>query len=157
MSTIDIFVQDRKLIRGALAGLSEEAYFAVPAGFDNNIAWNLGHIIVSQQALHYTLSGLPTATTREDRAMFKTGSSPAGWEQNPDIERLLILLAETTEALPRDDEAAVFSGFQPYTTSTGVNLNSFAEALAFNNFHEGLHLGMILALKNFTAAAASQG
>jgi len=25
----------------------------MPQGFDNNIAWNLGHIIVTQQSLHY--------------------------------------------------------------------------------------------------------
>ena len=78
MYSIDIFIQDRRLIQAALAGLSEEAYFTIPQGFDNNIAWNLGHIIVTQQALHYRLSGLPTVTTKEDLAMFKTGSSPSG-------------------------------------------------------------------------------
>jgi hypothetical protein len=155
MAALDIFGQDRALIRGALAGLSAEATLAIPPGFDNNIAWNLGHIIVTQQALHYRLSGLPTATTRDDRAMFKTGSAPADWAEPPAMARLLGLLDQTTTALPRDYAAGVFSGFRAYTTSTGVGLHSFEDALAFNHFHEGLHLGMILALRNLVAPGVS--
>jgi len=53
MHSIRLFLQDRQLIKQALGGLSEEAYLHMPQGFDNNIAWNLGHIIVTQQSLHY--------------------------------------------------------------------------------------------------------
>lgn len=150
MYSIDIFIQDRRLIQAALAGLSEEAYFTIPQGFDNNIAWNLGHIIVTQQALHYRLSGLPTVTTKEDVAMFKTGSSPADWLHEPDTGRLLALLAETPQKLKQDYEAGLFASFRPYTTFTGIALETIEDALTFNNFHEGLHLGSILALRDFT-------
>lgn len=150
MHSIDILIQDRKLIQQALKGLSDDAYFFIPQGFDNNIAWNLGHIIVTQQALHYQLSGLQPVTTKVDRAMFKTGTSPADWTEKPDIGRLLVLLAETPGQLKTDFEAGRFAGFQPYTTSVGVHFETFADALAFNNFHEGLHLGAILALRNLT-------
>ena len=149
MHSIDVFLQDRQLIQQALAGLSEEAYFNMPQGFDNNIAWNLGHIIVTQQALHYRLSGQPTVTTREDTAMFKTGTSPADWSRRPDTTRLLALLVETRPKLQDDYAAGLFADFRPYTTSTGVVLQTIEDALAFNNFHEGLHLGAILALRNF--------
>ena len=149
MHSIDVFLQDRQLIRQALAGLSEEAYFNMPQSFDNNIAWNLGHIIVTQQALHYRLSGQPTLTNKEDVAMFKTGSSPAEWTSRPDIERLLGLLVETGPKLQDDYAAGLFTTFRPYTTFTGIALRTIEDALAFNNFHEGLHLGTILALRNF--------
>jgi hypothetical protein len=152
MHSITMFLQDRRLIQGALSELSEEAYLMIPRGFDNNIAWNLGHIIVTQQALYYRLTGLPTVTTKEDVAMFKTGSSPADWAHDPDISRLLTLLSDLPQKLGRDFEAGLFAGFQPYTTSTGIVLESFEDALSFNNFHEGLHLGAILALRNFAGA-----
>jgi hypothetical protein len=145
-----MFIQGRQLIQAALAGLSEEAYLMIPPGFDNNIAWNLGHIIVTQQALHYRLSGLPTVTTKEDIAMFRTGSSPADWSQEPHIDRLLLLLAEAPQQLKQDYETGLFAAFQPYTTSIGISMKTIEDALAFNNFHEGLHLGSILALRNFT-------
>lgn len=150
MRDINMLIEGRRLIQGALAGLSDEAALMIPPGFDNNIVWNLGHIIVTQQALHYRLSGLPTATTKEDVAMFKTGSSPADWAHEPDIGRLLTLLADTSLQLERDYEAGLFAGFRPYTTFTGIRLQCIEDALAFNNFHEGLHLGSILALRNFT-------
>ena len=149
MHSIEVFLQDRQLIRQTLEGLSDEVFFAVPQGFDNSIAWNLGHIIVTQQALHYRLSGRPTATTKEDTAMFKTGTSPAAWKDNPDVDRLLALLGETGPKLKEDYAAGWFANFHPYTTSTGIKLQSIEDALAFNNFHEGLHLGTILALRNF--------
>jgi DinB superfamily len=148
MHSLNVFSQIRQLIRTAVEDLDDGAMFTIPDGFDNNVAWNLGHIIVTQQALHYRLSGLPTVTTREDIAMFKTGSSPADWAREPDMNRLRALLDETADRLEPDCEAGLFANFRPYTTSTGVDLGNFEEALAFNNFHEGLHLGAILALRN---------
>jgi len=35
--------------------------------------------------------------------------------------------------------------FQPYATSYGIQLNTIEEAIRFNNIHEGMHLGYILA------------
>lgn len=151
MHITNVFIQDRKLIRLSLKGLSQEAFMAIPDGFDNNIAWNLGHIIVTQQALHYRLSGLATLTNRQDVLMFRTGSSPADWTEQPDVERLIDLLKKTGPKLAEDYAAGLFDNFQPYSTSTGVQLQTIEESLAFNNFHEGLHLGTILALKNFVA------
>jgi len=81
--------------------------------------------------------------------MFRTGSSPADWSNAPDVSRLLALLVETGPKLKDDYEVGLFANFQSYTTSTGVSLQTIEDALAFNNFHEGLHLGTILALRNF--------
>lgn len=153
MHAIDIFMQDRRLIESALAGLPGSDYFEMPPGFDNNIAWNLGHTIVTQQALHDRLCGLPTMTTREEFTLFKTGSSPAEWAHQPDTGRLLALLAQTASQLKQDYVAGRFATFTPYATSTGIAMASFEDALAFNNFHEGLHLGAILCLRNFVDGA----
>ncbi|MFH5831956.1 DinB family protein [Halalkalibaculum sp. DA3122] len=37
---------------------SLERLNTIPQGFNNNLIWSFGHIIVSQQALIYRLSGL---------------------------------------------------------------------------------------------------
>ena len=45
-----------------------------------------------------------------------------------------------------DYNARAFKNYKEYTVSTGSTLISVDEALVFNNFHEGIHLGYILAL-----------
>jgi hypothetical protein len=151
MHSIKILIQNRGLIKLTLEGLSPGDYVQIPTGFDNNIAWNLGHIIVTQQALHYTLSGLATAVTKTEVAMYKTGTSPANWSTEPDIPHLLTLFDDLPQKLLADYESGQFQRYRAYRTSTGIHLESLADALAFNNFHEGLHLGAILALKKFVS------
>ena len=64
-----------------------------------------------------------------------------------EINEIKGLLFSTIEQTKEDYENGVFDSFQPYTTSTNSTLKSFEEAMEFNNFHEGIHLGYILALK----------
>ena len=148
MDSINILIQDRHLIQQAVAGLSAQQLLTIPSGFDNNIAWNLGHIIVVQQLLHYRLCGLEMAVSGEQIAMFKTGTSPADWPTEPDLVPLMALLPELPQKLLADYQTDRFGDFTPFTTSTGVYLETLEDAIAFNNFHEGLHLGFILALRN---------
>jgi hypothetical protein len=145
---INILKQIRRLTHQAVSGLTQGQYFTIPAGFDNNIAWNIGHIIVVQQRLHYKLTGLEPYISAAQMAMFAPGTSPDDWEQLPDILPLLERLVTLPDKLETDYDAGQFVNFQPYTTSTGVFLGSMNEALVFNNYHEGLHFGYIQALKN---------
>lgn len=149
MVAIDMLGQIRGLAARALSGLAEEDWWQIPAGFDNNIAWNVGHLIVVQQQLTYGLCGLEMGVTAEDMAQFRTGTSPASWTTKPDPERLRQLLDDLPHIFQTDFAAGLFQTYRPYKTSTGVSLPTLADAISFNNFHEGLHLGTILALKNF--------
>jgi len=54
--------------------------------------------------------------------------------------------------LEKDHAAGKFKSFQPYKTSAGVPLNDVEDAIAFNHFHEGIHLGYILALRKVIRA-----
>ena len=58
MSTMNMHVQERLLMGRLIADLPDDALTAVPAGYRNNILWNLGHIVVSQQLLLYKLSAI---------------------------------------------------------------------------------------------------
>lgn len=149
MDGISIFEQARTLINKLAASFSEEQLFTIPNGFDNNIAWNLGHIAVVQQSLIYRLSGLPSMTNKTHYQLFKTGTSPADWSEPPDMSEIKSILKETMSTLRTDYQNKAFTNFQPYTTSTRFVLNTIEESIAFNNFHEGLHLGAILAINNF--------
>ncbi len=154
MHSVGILKQNRKLIHRAVSTLASQEFMTIPPGFDNNIAWNLGHILVVQQLLHYKLSGLELYVTSEQVGMFKTGTSPADWSVEPDVEQLVGLLDTLAQRLDADYQEGKFRNFKPYTTSTGIHLTTLEDALTFNNFHEGLHFGFILALKNLVVPSA---
>jgi len=139
--------QTRTLIARLVSDLTEEQLFAVPAGYRNNILWNVGHIIVTQQILHYRLSGLPMYVSEDMIISFSKGSSPALWRTAPRFEDLRELLLDLPAQLLRDYTAGKFETFKPYSTSTGPVLNDLEDAIAFNTFHEGVHAGVILSLK----------
>jgi hypothetical protein len=48
-----------------IQGYTLEQLNKVPRGFNNNIIWNIAHVIVTQQILVYKLSGLPMIVTDE--------------------------------------------------------------------------------------------
>ena len=70
-------------------------------------------------------------------------------EATPDELTLVkSLLFSTIEKTKTDYENGVFKNYTPYTTSINETLNTIDEAISFNAFHEGIHLGYILAMKN---------
>ena len=148
MVSIDSLIKTRHLIEEAVVDLSPQQMLAIPSGFDNNIAWNLGHIVVVQQLLHYRLCGLEMAVSDQQIAMFKTGTSPVEWQTEPDLTPIMACLHDLPQKLLADYQAGRFGKFKPFTTSTGIHLETLEDAIAFNNFHEGLHLGFILSLRN---------
>ncbi len=149
MDAINILMQTRKLIVKAVENLPDEAYFKIPDGFDNNLAWNIGHIVVVQQLLHYGLTENELLIPKRFLLLYRTGTSPAGWKQQPDMGQLVAMLLPHAEKLQADFEAGNLANFKPYVTSTGISLATIEEAIAFNNFHEGLHAGAMLSIQNF--------
>ena len=148
MESLGIFQRNRTYIERVLGTLSDDQMLAMPAGFDNNIAWNLGHLIVVQQSLIYRLSGLDTLTSRSHVAQFSPGTSPADWKSPPDMAELRTLLTESTTKMAADAAAKLFQTYTPYTTTTKFDLPTFNDAVTFNLYHEGLHFGAIMALRN---------
>ena len=145
--TFDIVVKNRKIMSSFLDAFSLEDLNKIPEKFNNNLIWNIAHLVVTQQLLTYSLSGLPMQISDELVNKYKKGSKVAGNVSQEEINEIKGLLFSTIEQTKEDYENGVFNSFQPYTTSTNSTLKSFEEAMEFNNFHEGIHLGYILALK----------
>ncbi len=149
MKAINILKQGRKLILKSISELTEEQLLHIPKNYKTNILWNLGHIIVIQQLLHYKLSGQKMYILPEHRKLYKRGSVPSEWNSTPDITQIKSLLIELPEKLDKDYKSNKFVKFQKFTTSTGITLSDFEESMSFNNFHEGYHLGIIVSLKKY--------
>ena len=63
-----------------------------------------------------------------------------------EVSKTKELLFTTLERLEKDYQLGVFSNFNAYSTSYGLQLNSFEDAIQFNTIHEALHLGYMMAM-----------
>lgn len=121
----------------------------IPEGLSNNLIWNIGHVAVVQQALVYKLSGLPMMVSEELYDKYKNGSQPNSNTSPEEVATIKQLLFEAVEKTKNDYVNGLFKSYNEFTTTTGFNLATVDDAINFNNFHEGMHLGFILKIKKF--------
>jgi hypothetical protein len=141
--------QNRVLLSKFLDKFSLEQLNTVPKGFKNSIFWNIAHTVVTQQLLTYGLSGQPLLIQDQLVAHYKKGTVTVHKANEKELEELKSLLLSTLEQTKIDYDNGCFKNFTPYTTSLKVTLSTIEEAIRFNVFHEGIHLGYILAMKNY--------
>jgi hypothetical protein len=119
----------------------------IPNGYRNNIWWNIAHVTVTQQLLVYKLSNVPMLVPQELVDKFRKGTIPDGTVTDEEIKMIASFLLSTIERTEEDFKKGIFTEFNEYTTSAKVTLKEVEDAIAFNLFHEGLHLGAILSLR----------
>lgn len=121
----------------------------IPTGFSNNLAWQFGHVIVSQQILCYRLAGQKFVINEELIDRYKNGSRPENYINEEEINLLKGYLLSTIDQLEDDLQNGVFDNYTPYTVSTyaGFTLTNVKDALTFIVSHDGLHYGCSLMMK----------
>jgi hypothetical protein len=143
----DILTKTRAIVLHYIKGLSLEQLHIIPEGFNNNIAWNIAHLVVTQQLLHYKLSNNDCLVSEELIAAYQKGTKPSVKFSQQAFDEVLELFQGLPDTLEEDFDAGVFKEFSAYKTSTGFVIDSMEKAIVFNNFHESLHLGVIMSLK----------
>jgi hypothetical protein len=143
----EILRANRLIILKVIEDLTIDQLNKIPAGFKNNIAWNLTHLLVTQQLLCYRFSGVKVAIDEDMIDNYKKGTEPMGLISLTEFEAINTQFLLLVDRFIKDFDTAIFKEYQPYTTSANVTLNNIQDAIEFNNFHEGIHLGYILALK----------
>jgi len=143
----DVFSKSRSLLTKVLEDNSLETLNKIPSGFNNNIIWNVAHIMVSQEVLVYKLSGLPMIVNNELIDKYRKGTKPEVFVTKTEIDHIKGLLLSTLEKLKKDYSNRIFKDFHEYTVvTTGNTLRNVEDAIQFALFHEGLHMGYIMAL-----------
>jgi hypothetical protein len=143
----DITLQNRKILYKILKRTPREVLFEIPEGYRNNIWWNIAHVIATQQILVYKFSNLPTRIDDSLVQKFRKGTLPDTIPTDEEIDHIAAFLFSTAEWVQQDYENGVFKMYNNYETSTKVTLRNVEDALAFNLYHEGLHLGVILSFE----------
>ncbi len=145
--TFDIALKTRILFYKTLENLTLDQLNTKPKGFNNTIFWNIKHVVITQQLIIYRLSELPVLVTETEIETYKKGTKSESKATIEDIELLKYQLFSTLEKTKEDYQKGLFKKYTEYTVSTKSILTSINEALAFNNSHEGIHFGYILAMK----------
>ncbi len=143
----NITLQNRKILYKILTNTPKEQLLKIPEGYRNNIWWNIAHVVVTQQLLVYNLSGQAMKVPKELVDKYKKGTVPDGKATNEELNMIKGFLFSTVEWAQEDYENSIFKDFIEYTTSANVTLKDVEDAIAYNMFHEGLHLGVILSLE----------
>lgn len=146
-NAIDLIRQPRLFLLGLITELSLEQLNHIPTGFNNNIAWNLGHMVATQQSICYLRGGTDIKVDAEFWELYKSGTRPGREFGADDMAIIQTLFISTLDVLEADLATDLFDNYTPWTTRYGVAITNVHEAVQFLPFHDGLHLGVIGAIK----------
>lgn len=151
---IQITRKTRETVLDLIKDLSVEQLNKVPQGFNNNIIWNVAHLAATLQGICYKRAGLPVTVVGEDFfETYKSGTKPEKEIDGAAIEQIKQALLSTVDQVEADIEQRkeIFSNYPAWLTRYGIEISSIDDAIAFLPFHEGLHMGYIMALKRAIA------
>jgi hypothetical protein len=126
----------RTSVLRAIGSFSNEQLNTVPPGFNNNLIWNLGHMIASHQYLFYIQTGIGLQIEPQFYHRFKYGSRPEDVISDDDIEQIKSLALSAISQFMADFKGGLFEG-QP----------NIQDLLTHFIFHEGMHMAYILSIR----------
>ena len=139
----------REILLKILDNHSLEQLNKIPTGFSNNLIWNIAHCVSTQQVLVYKLSGLPMKVSEDFINKYRKGTKPEGDVSQVEVDEIRTLLSTTLEQVQKDFADGIFQTYTEYTTSMGYTLKNINGALDFNNYHEGIHTGIVMSIRKF--------
>jgi hypothetical protein len=127
--------------------LSIEQLNQTPQGFNNNIIWNLAHLIASQQGICYRRAGLKPIVQDKYVSPYLPGTKPEHFVDAAEVETIKTLFFSSLDEFESDYKKGFFTNYTPVVTRYGVAIDNIDDAVNFLLFHEGYHSGIISALK----------
>lgn len=145
--SLEIWQHNQQLFVKLLDRFDNNQLNRIPAGFNNNIVWNIGHCLATRMLLTYAIAKQPIPLDGYWIDNFRKGTKPTEDVSATKVEELKNLFTESLLQLKKDlDETDFFKQYSSYTTSTNFTIDSIEKAVAFAGFHDGIHIGSVLAL-----------
>ncbi|RJX37927.1 DinB family protein [Paenibacillus pinisoli] len=142
---LNLFADLRKQILSVITGMSKVQIEHIPKGFNNNLHWQIGHVLTITDDLIFEFSGVGARMPQHYRTYFASGTSPSSWpEQPPGIDTLLKELENQMVEIGKKYDGRLA---QPVADE-----NNFLQASVIGELfhvliaHESTHLGMIIAM-----------
>jgi len=149
-SQVQKIVKFRRFLLAEIAGLSTGQLNDIPAGFNNNIIWNLGHILATTQAICYRRAGQPVKIDEHYFVPFLSNTKPGRPIDEEGVAVISGLLISTMHALQSDYERRHFDNYTPSENIQrvyGIELHTIDDAIDFLLYHDGYHAAKISTLK----------
>ncbi len=140
----------RRYVLKQLDGMTTEQLNAIPAGYPNNLIWNLAHLVSVAQNLGYVRAGLPIAVDDRYFSPYLPGTRPVGLVDEPEIQTIKALCITSVDRFQADYAKGAFRNYAPSAGIRkvyGVEVSNIDEAIDYLVYHEGFHGGYMLALK----------
>ncbi len=116
----------------------------IPAGFNNNIRWNLGHIYLDQYLWIQAVTKEKADVPESFQSWFGYGTSPANFtEDTPSFNELKELLKTQPARIKETYGERLEEEFPP----TEMGMHTIEQVLTRTIFHEGMHLQTVLDIK----------
>lgn len=138
----------REAFISLLNNLSENQFNEIPDGFNNNIAWNFGHIVVTTQALCYQRTGVEPDFAIPYQAFYGKDSKPTYFIGAEELQLFCELAKSTIDQIETDYHEGRFGEIRSFSTGTyKIELHSIEEVLLTTLMHDNLHYGYAMAQK----------
>ncbi|MCZ4221726.1 DinB family protein [Pedobacter rhodius] len=145
----EFIINSRKAFIQLVDGLTIEQLNKIPDGYNNNIIWNFGHIVVSTQTLCYVRTGIfADAGSVKFNEFYKKDTRPIYNVTAEEVAELKSIALKSIEKIKEDYASDVFASIIPFSTSTyGAEMKSIEEVLITTIGHDNVHYGYAWALK----------
>jgi hypothetical protein len=146
---IDKIRKFRLFVLKQINGLTTEQLNFIPPGYNNNIIWNVGHVVATTQALCYKRARLPCTISDLYVNPFLPTTKPAQFFSQEDITVIKELLITTLDTLEVDLMRNIFSIYTPSERIKevyGIDILTIDDAIDFLVYHDGFHSGYIISL-----------
>ncbi len=134
-----------------LEGLTTGQLNAIPAGYNNNVVWNLAHLVSVAQNLGYVRAGLPVAVDDRYFSPYLPGTRPERFIDETEIQTIKALCISSVDQFQADYAKNAFGNYSPSAGIAkvyGVEVTHIDEAIDYLLYHEGFHGGYVLSLKH---------
>jgi hypothetical protein len=148
MYPLELLKANRRKFFALVDDLSAEEINKIPAGFNNNIAWNIGHAVVAAYSLAYVRSGVNASIQIPFADKYKGGTKPEQFVSKDEIESLKKASDDFFVQIEKDLSENKFHHVEPFAPKTlGIEAKTIEEYLITIYGHDVLHCATASAQK----------
>ena len=144
-------IGNRRILLTFLEKYSLEQLNFIPEGYNNNIFWNIAHSVATMQLLVYSLSNSNWRIPKEIVKSYRNGTKPERPYTQEEVDAVKDILVSSAEQCQKDYNEDYFGDYKGFKTATGFDMKTVEDAIGFNFYHEGIHMGYILAMRRFVS------